>query len=294
MKASVVICTYGRPEEVRGLLIELEGQKYKDFEVLVICQGNENDLEKIRDSTKTSYPVKYYYEILPNLPHARNIGIKQASGDIIIFLDDDIKPNDTLIEAHVANYTDSNIGMVGGRILGEKYVEDVPDSKIGMVRRFDGFGHLGFHKDVRHEVMHVKGVNMSVRKDVALEVGGFDERFEGTAEYEEMDFCLRVLKRGYKIIFDPKAVVKHSILSFGGCRVERREEQIYWLYRNHNLVFLKNLNKCFYPILLIEYFVRIILRSLRWRNLKVIGSAFKGIRDGWKAYLSKPSEILWK
>lgn len=289
MKASVVICTYGRPEEARKLLIELNAQSYKDFEVLVICQGNKNDLEKIKDSIKTIYPVRYYYEASPNLPHARNVGIAQATGEIIIFLDDDVKPSDSLIEMHLANYADPTIGIVGGRILGDKHVaENVPDSKIGTLRRFDGFAYTGFHKDIRREVMYVKAGNMSVRKDVALGAGGFDERFEGSAEYEEIGFCLRVLKKGYKIIFDPTAVIEHFLLPFGGCRVEKREEQIYWLYRNHSLMFLENFNKLFYPMLAVEYIVRIILRSLRWRNPKIILSGLKGILDGWKAYLRNP------
>ena len=284
MKTSVVICTYGRPEAAKSLLIKLQRQRYKDFEVLLICQGNKEDLEKIKDSIKNIYPVRYYYEAGPNLPHARNIGIKEASGEIIIFLDDDVKPGDTLIEAHVANYTDSTIGVVGGRILDKKYKENIPDSKIGMVRKFDGFTYAGFHKGIRRYVMHVKGVNMSVRRELALEIGGFDERFGGTAQYEDMDFCLRALKKGYKIIFDPAAVVEHFILPSGGCRVDTREEAIYWLYHNHSLVFLNNFNVLFYPILIIEYVIRIIRLSFRWRNLKVIEYAFKGVRDGPRAY----------
>lgn len=293
MKASVVICTYGRPKEVKRLLIELNGQMFKDFEVLVICQGDKKDFEEIKDSVKTTYPTKCYYEPVPNLPHARNVGIKQASGEVIIFLDDDTKPCDTLIGAHIANYSDSSVGIIGGRTLGKVYEENIPDFKIGAVRKWDGFAHTGFHKDVRREVMHVRGINMSMRKGIALEIGGFDERFEGTAEYEDMDFCLRVLKKGYKIIFDPTAVVEHFALPIGGCRARSKEEQIYWSYRCHSLVFLKNFNKLFYPILLAEYVIRIILRSLRWRNPKIIVSAFRGIRDGLKAYLSKPPKRLW-
>lgn len=294
MKASVVICTYGRPEETRRLLMELNGQSYKDFEVLVICQGDKKDFEKIKDPIESIYPIRYYYEENPSLPHARNIGVNQASGEIIIFLDDDVKPRDTLIEAHVANYTDSTVGIIGGRVLGEGYEEDVLDTKIGTVRKFDGFARAGFRKNVRRTIMHARGVNMSVKREMALEIGGFDERFAGTAEYEDMDFCLRFLKKGYKIIFDPTAVVEHFQLTYGGCRVERKEEQIYWLYRNHSLAFLKNFNKLFYPILIAEYIVRVILRSFRWRNLKIIGSAFRGIRDGLKAYLSKPPSRLVK
>lgn len=293
MKATIIICTYGRPEEARRLLIELEEQSYKDFEVFVVYQGEKADIEKIKSPTETPYPIKYFYEANPNLPRARNIGMREASGEIVLFLDDDAKPGNTLVEAHIKNYTDPKVGIIGGRVLEDKDDGDVPDSKIGTVRKLDGFAYSGFNKTVRCETMHVRGVNMSVRREVALEIGGFDERFEGTAEYEDMDFCLRVLKKRYKIIFEPAAVIEHLLLSFGGCRARSKEEQMYWLYRNHSLMFLNNFNKLFYPLLIAEYIFRIALRSLIWRNPRIIGSTFLGIRDGWKAYLSKPPKISW-
>lgn len=295
MKATIIICTYRRPAEARRLLIELKEQRYKNFEVLVVYQGEKADIGKIKSPTETFYPIKYFYEVNPNLPRARNIGIREASGEIVLFLDDDIKPGNNLVEAHIKNHADSKVGIVGGKVLEDKDEGYVPDSKIGTVRKIDGFAYSGFDKNVKREVMHVKGGNMSVRRGVALEIGGFDERFEGIAEYEDMDFCLRVLKRGYKIIFEPAAVVKHFSLPFGGCRGRERskEEQIYWLYRNHSLMFLNNFSKLSYPILIAEYILRISLRSLLWRNPRIIGSMFLGIRDGWKAHFSKPPKISW-
>ena len=293
MKATVIICTYGRPEEARRLSMELKGQSYKNFEVFVVCQGEKADMEKIKNSVGAFYPIKCFYEASPNLPRARNIGIREASGEVIVFLDDDAKPGNTLLEAHIKNYADPRVGVVGGRVLEDKYEKDVPDSKIGTVRKLDGFAYSGFNKTVKRETMHVRGVNMSVRREVALEIGGFDERFEGTAEYEDMDFCLRALKKRYKIIFEPAAVVEHLSLSFGGCRARSKEEQIYWLYRNHSLMFLNNFSKLSYPILIAEYILRISLRSLLWRDPRIIGSMFLGIRDGWKAHFSKPPKISW-
>ncbi|MEK6732751.1 MAG: glycosyltransferase [Candidatus Omnitrophota bacterium] len=289
MRASVVICSYGRPEAAINLLHELTRQSYEDFETLLVCQGDKKDFEKIKTFVTDRYSLRCYYLPDPNLPHARNIGIKEASGEIVLFLDDDIKPAITLIEAHLANYKDASVAMVGGRILGEPWTEEVADSKIGMVRRFDGYAHMGFHKNIRRSVMHVKATNMSVRREIALEIDGFDERFEGTAEHEELDFCLRVLDKGHRIIFDPDAVIEHFVISTGGCRVKTKEESIYWLYRNHSLVFLNNLNKLFYPVLIIEYLIRIIRRSIIWRNPKVIISAWRGIRDGWKAHVMQAS-----
>lgn len=286
MKISVVICTYARPEVTKELLLELQKQTYKDFEVIVVLQGNKDDLEIIKDLNKDIYSLRCYYEANHNLAHARNIGIKEAQGEIIVFLDDDTKPFEHLLEAHVANYNDPNVAIVGGRVIGDRQKRNVLNSHIGRVRKFDGFDYGGFYQDVRCKVMHVRGVNMSIRKALALEIGSFDERFAGSAEYEDMDFCLRALKKGYKIIFDPNAVVEHFRLSFGGCRMSTKEEAMYWLYRNHSLLFLNNFNKLFYPLLIIEYLIRIIRRSVCWHNQRVILSAVKGIRDGWKAHFN--------
>lgn len=293
MKASIIICTYGRPDETARLLTELKGQNRRDFEAIVICQGKKADIERIKDSAEPQYPIRYFYEASPNLPHARNVGIKEASGDVILYLDDDTRPGDTLLEGHINNYTDPKVGIVGGRVLEDKPAKEIPDSRIGMVRRLDGFAYSGFNKMVKRETMHVRGVNMSVRKKTALEIGGFDERFEGTAEYEDMDFCLRASKKGYKIVFEPAAVVEHLSLSFGGCRARSKEEQIYWLYRNHSLMFLNNFSKLSYPVLIGEYILRAGLRSLLWRNPAIIGNMFAGVRDGWKAHFSKPPNISW-
>jgi GT2 family glycosyltransferase len=292
MTASIVICTYGRPGALKNLLSELGRQGCSDFEIVVIFQGGKEDLEKVKDSTRIIYPVRYFHEARRNLPHARNIGIRESSGEIVIFLDDDTRPDSALVEAHVANYVDLAVGIVGGRVLGEIYKEDIPDYKIGKVRSLDGLHHGGFHKNVRRDdVMHVRGVNMSVRKELVKDIGGFDERFEGTAEYEDMDFCLRALRKGYKIIFDPTAVVEHFASSTGGCRMATIEESAYWLYRNHSLLFLNNLNKFFYPLFITQCIGRMILRSLKWHNPRIITSAFKGIRDGWSAHFARPQRI---
>ena len=287
MKASVVVRTYGRPEVAAGLLASLNKQEYNDFEVILVCQGEKEDFEKIKDSINTVYPLRYYYEARPSAPGARNAGIKQAQGEIVIFLDDDEEPDNDLIKAHLANYTDSSVGIVGGKVLEDSCEKDIPDSKIGMIRKFDAREYGGFRKDVRREnVMHVKGGNMSVRKDVAEEVGGFDERFEGTAEYEEFDFCLQVLKRGYKIVYDPAAVIKHLALPFGGSKTytKTKEERMYWLCRNHSLAFLSNFNKLFYPVFIAEYIIRIIRYSFIWRNAKIAASSFKGMGEAWRVY----------
>ena len=294
MKVSVVIRTFNRPEVVKRLLARLNKQSCNDFEVVLVCQGSRDECEGIKRDAQINYPLKYCYQALPEAARARNTGIEQSAGEIILFLDDDLKPADNLIEAHLANYADQRVGIVGGRVLEEKRQKDIPAAKIGMVRRFDGYGYDGFHQDVKVSVMHVKGGNMSVKRQVAFEVGGFDERFAGSAEYEEFDFCLRVLKKGYRIIYEPKAVIEHFALRYGGCHycIQTQEQAVYWLYRNHTLAFINNFNKLFLPVLIVECILRLFRRSLISLNPGIIKSGLKGFRDGWKTHFGRPQKGL--
>ena len=61
---------------------------------------------------------------------------------------------------------------------------------------------------------------MSFRKEAIIKAGGFDECFGGSTHLEETDLCMRIIKEGYKIVFDPQAELIHLKDTKGGCRVE--------------------------------------------------------------------------
>jgi len=98
-KVSVVIPTYRRPDSLKRLLDKLEHQTFKDFEVIVIVDGDRETFEALSDiKGKKPYPIKL--EIIPNsgCNIARNRGIELAEGEIIAFTDDDCIPDDDWLE----------------------------------------------------------------------------------------------------------------------------------------------------------------------------------------------------
>ncbi len=115
--ASVIIPTLNRSRIVLNTLRALEQQIEKGFEVLVIDQSDAIPPE-VRDYRTKNFLYRYHHIEEKGLPNARNVGAHLAEGDILIFLDDDIVPDDNLVEAYIAEFTrlGENFWVIGGRI----------------------------------------------------------------------------------------------------------------------------------------------------------------------------------
>jgi len=75
-----------------------------------------------------------------------------------------------------------------------------------------------FYSTSRRCVKNVIACNLSVRRERALEIGGFDMNFIGAAYRFETEFCRRVWQHGGKVLFEPKASIRHLKVERGGIR----------------------------------------------------------------------------
>lgn len=209
-RISVVIATRDRPDELARCLKALQRLEWPGVEVVVV---DASSTDETRDLVEPQGGCMYL-SVPPHLaaiPYQENYGVEAASGDIIAMIDDDAIPEPDWIEQLVRAFEiGPEVGVVGGRGIDATYWPWDGHSPIGRLlpdgRRTQGFnGNPGQIIDVDYVV----GLNMAFRREVFKEVGGFDERFEGTAAFFEPDFCLRVRRRGYKVLFNPCAVVYH-------------------------------------------------------------------------------------
>jgi glycosyltransferase involved in cell wall biosynthesis len=100
MKFSLILCTYGRSDEIVIFLESLILQSYKYFELIIIDQNDDDRIEKIYNEYKSNFIIHYYRNIKKGLSHCRNIGLRHITGDIIAFPDDDCEYEiDTLEKA---------------------------------------------------------------------------------------------------------------------------------------------------------------------------------------------------
>lgn len=251
---SVVIPTYNREEALRDSIADVLKQDYPDFEVLVVDQtaSHQPETQTYLEETAAALKIKWFRVDWASLPGARNYAVRRSTGDIILFIDDDVELPEGFLKAHAKNYRDRpEIGAVAGRVfdrmkLGESggslTIEDLPPEAMDP-------GIAWYHIDLVHtvkpqKVISARGCNMSFRREIFTECGlTFDERFRGSAVREESDFCLRLRETNYQIWYDPEASLVHLGEESGGCHdiTTRSLQYQVSFYHNHFLMGLKNL-----------------------------------------------------
>lgn len=284
---SVIIPTLARPEIVYNLMNDLSRQSYQNFEIIVVDQSREENI-KLKDLTIGSNDrLKYYRLPKEGTCQAKNFGLGKAAGEIIIFLDDDTEiKNPDYITYHVVNYLDPKIGGVGGKVLDKNL--KLNKGQKGPILRVSKTGRVfsNSHSEIKQEINAPRGGNVSYRKTVIDEIGGFDERFIGNAMREETDFSLRVFKAGHKIIFEPKAEIIHLGVGRGGSRQKNRLDWYFDFFHNETLFFLKHFSKKYFPILLLRK-LRPIIACLFWYGRfrpKALATPYRGFIAGYRSY----------
>ncbi|MEH2084440.1 MAG: hormogonium polysaccharide biosynthesis glycosyltransferase HpsN [Nostoc sp.] len=251
---TVVIATYGREEALRDSIVDVLKQDYPNFEVLIVDQTpkHQPEIQAYLEDMLEAGKIKWLRLDWASLPGARNYAVRRSSGEIILFIDDDVQLTPGLLAAHAKNYVQNpEVGAVAGRVFdkmklgdsgGDLQIEYLPPEAMDP-------GIAWYHIDLVHtikpqQVLTARGCNMSFRCEIFTKYGlRFDERFAGSAVREESDFCLRLRQTGYKIWYDPEAHLVHLGEETGGCHDISMRSLKYQLtfYHNHFLLGLKNL-----------------------------------------------------
>jgi len=192
-RISVVVCTYNGASTIRDTLESLLELDYPDYEVIVVNDGSTDDTaEVVRE-----------YRVVPistenrGLSSARNTGWQMATGDIVAYIDDDAYPDPHWLNYLAYTYLTTDYVAVGGLSLAPPGGGSIADC----VANAPGRPVHVLLTD--REAEHIPGCNMSFRRSVLEEVGGFDPRFRTAGD--DVDICWRILDRGWKIGFHPGA-----------------------------------------------------------------------------------------
>lgn len=286
MKISVVIPTLNREKELVDSIEGVLKDDYKDFELIVVDQTEKHEPDTERALKGLGSKIKLVHEEIKSLPHARNVGVAHSSGEVILFLDDDIIPKPGLLTAHAARYGDYKVGGVGGRIMAAGDENKPEPAKIATITPWGAFKDY-FYATHSEEVETVRGANMSFRRDLYVKLGGFDENYVGNAMREETDFSFRLRKLGYKLIFEPKAEVFHLLTPSGGARSGDRVGRYRTFFRNNTYFFLRHFNPLMLPffwLTLAKQFFGCVLRFSPIAPFQGAGDAFGDLARGPKLY----------
>jgi len=137
LKITVIIVTYNRSELLKTTLEALSCQSRQADEVVVVDNNSTDNTKRVAGSFHGRLPVKYVFEKMQGIAIARNSGIENSCGDIIVFTDDDCVPEkDWLKYIEVPFLRDPSIGLVGGKVL--PYLKP----EMNLVERFSSAFHL--------------------------------------------------------------------------------------------------------------------------------------------------------
>ncbi len=201
---SIVIPVYNRPQEISECLEALLQLHYPEDrrEIIVIDDGSTDHTREVVGR----YPVRFIArEANRGQAAARNLGVQQARGEIIAFIDSDCVAEPEWLTELVPYFQDQRIGLVGGFVASyfqktwlDRYESAASPLNMGRSLVMADSSDLDFY---------VPTCNLLVRKEAYLVVGGLDEtrRFG-----EDVDLCWKLRKQGYQQLYVPAGPVRHK------------------------------------------------------------------------------------
>ena len=195
-KVSVIIPTLNRYSLLKDVLIDLESQDYKNFDVIIIDQSEPFD-EKFYDSFKLDIKLKYQND--KALWLARNTAISLSRSDYLLFFDDDSRVNHDWISSHL-KCLDFFKADISSGVSISKLGDKVPDN----------------YSYFRYSDQLDTG-NVMIKRKVFEKINLFDRQFE-KQRMGDGEFGLRAYKQGFLNISNPRAERLHLKAEVGGLR----------------------------------------------------------------------------
>jgi GT2 family glycosyltransferase len=287
IKGSLVIPSLNRAEFLLDTVQSFLELGHPQWEILVVDQSDEKP-QSLVELARAHEHLSYYHVTEKGLPNARNLGIEKAAGEIVAFVDDDVIPGAAFLTAHLEPYLDETVGGISGRIIDpSEHPRKFPKSnQIGKVRSIDGRLKRNFHAVAEVDVDHARGCNMSFRRELLREIGGFDIRYGGTSVFEDADTTAQIRQLGYRVRFCPHAVVTHLRLVSGGCRPRNLRNYFYWYGHNYHLYALKHLPRVWLPIFLTERVAKLLMTAVANRDREILAEGLRGLRMGYRSFKS--------
>ncbi len=207
VKTSILVLTKNEAMNIEACLNAVYSQKDAEpFEVIVIDSGSTDDTVKIAQR----FPVRIERIPAESFHHSRtrNLAASQAQGEILVFLVADAFPtSDLWLRTLLSNFEDPGVGAVYGRQLPK------PGSSLERQDALEAvYGERKLIKDPAHRngmgyrFFHFSDVNAAIRQRV-WEAARFPEDLK---VFEDLGIAKRILDRGWKIVYEPKAAVFHS------------------------------------------------------------------------------------
>ncbi len=207
---SIVIVSRDRPQLLLRAISAVSQLDYDPFELIIVaCPAGIAAL----DTHPLSDKIKTIPFDIPNISIARNLGIQQAAGDIVAFLDDDAVPEPRWLRELIAPFDNPKVAACGGYVIGRNGFSyqwrgrSLSEDGFTQNLNLKGSDPVVFAPDPTRAIK-TEGTNMAVRLSVLIQLGGFDPAF--SFYMDETDLNMRLAKAGLSSAIAPRARVHHG------------------------------------------------------------------------------------
>ena len=220
MKITVIVCTYNRSQLLGMALESIAASALPnsvEWEVLVVDNNSRDQTREVVEDFCRQHPgrFRYLFEPQPGKSYALNAGIREARGDVLAFMDDDVTVEPTWLKNLTAGLQNNRWVGAGGRILPvwpcspPGWLPLTGPHALAPLAMFD----LGTEAGELAEPPF--GTNMAFRKTMFERYGGFrtdlGPRPGSEIRSEDTEFGRRLLAAGERLRYEPSAVVYHPV-----------------------------------------------------------------------------------
>ena len=210
MHTTIILPTYNRLERLKKVLAGLAAQTYPDFDVIVVSDGSTDGTDAYLQhpdfSSKPSFSVRPLFQPNQGVAATRNHGLQEATGELILFIDDDVVPAPQMVAEHVkwheANGRD--VVVMGPMLSPPDFAMRpwVQWEQAMLMKQYDDM--LAGHWQPTARQFYTG--NTSLRRQHLRDAGGFDATFRRA---EDVELAYRLADRGLRFLFNPDAIGYH-------------------------------------------------------------------------------------
>ncbi|MCA9930924.1 MAG: glycosyltransferase family 2 protein [Anaerolineales bacterium] len=205
---SVILPTYNRLTRLKMVLDGLEKQTYPQagFEVIVVSDGSSDGTDEFLHQYKSRLRLTAVFQPNQGVAATRNHGLQKATGDLVLFIDDDVIPAPQLIAEHVSRHEQyGRFAVVMGPMLTPDDFQMKPWvqwEQAMLMKQYDDMAQGRWQPTARQFYTG----NTSLAREHLLAVGGFDANFRRA---EDVELAYRLADRGLRFFFNADAVGYH-------------------------------------------------------------------------------------
>ncbi len=217
---SAIICTHNRAEYLGAAIDSLLQQDKSDFEVLVVDNASSDRTIDVVEARLSNPRLKYIYEPSIGLSIARNTGARNATGEILAYLDDDAVASQTWLSVLTSAFQNNEkLAVAGGKVTlllppGITLPYWMSENLAGNLGKYD----LGSQVvEINQPNLTPRGLNYSIRQTFLAQIGGFNVNLgrvgKNLLSNEELLVTELALGQGWQVAYLPDAEVAHNVTS---------------------------------------------------------------------------------